>query len=65
MLVAYAGKEPTPDPRWARAYDKFKRGADTEQIAEFYNIKERTVLRWISIERSRRHGLPIPYEVRS
>lgn len=66
MLVAYAGKEtePTPDPRWARAYDKFKRGADTVQIAEFYHVYERTVLKWINIERSSRRGLPSPYEDR-
>jgi hypothetical protein len=63
MLVAYAGKEAEPHGRQIWAYDRFMAGADTLQIAEFYRVNESTVLRWVNVERSRRHELASPYGV--
>ena len=78
MTVAYAGKplssagwarawtkSQTPKPRESRqvrAYEHFLLGRDTASIAEMMGALESTVLRWISVERSKRRGLPSPYE---
>ncbi|TGQ11207.1 hypothetical protein EN858_14895 [Mesorhizobium sp. M4B.F.Ca.ET.215.01.1.1] len=66
MLVAYAGKlydeeEQYAHPMQINAYDKFMAGWDTQRLAARYHVKERTALRWVNNERSRRHGLPSPY----
>lgn len=68
-LFRYAGREdPSPFrrvrvlPRSHRAYMMFRAGKDTLAIAEHYSIRECTVLRWISQERSKRLGLADPYE---
>lgn len=62
-LVAYAGKnvESERNDRRSRAYDRFMAGADTLQLSAFYRVNEYTMLRWINVERSLRHGLPSPY----
>jgi len=52
-------------PSRSRAYDRFMAGMDTVDIAKKYRIREATALKWISHERSRRHELASPYEVRS
>ena len=79
MLVAYAGKDPTEVPvyesenifllrqshtRPQRAYRMFLAGADTADIAKRIGRHERTVSRWITVERSKRLGLPIPQLVK-
>jgi hypothetical protein len=79
MLVAYAGKDPTEVPvyvsensfllrqsgtRPQRAYRMFLAGADTADIAKRIGRHERSVLRWITIERSKRLGLPLPQMVK-
>lgn len=51
------------NPKQINAYDKFMAGHDTASIAEFYHVHEQTALRWISVERSRRHERASPYEV--
>jgi transposase-like protein len=57
--------EPGAHPRQVNAYDKFMAGFDTQQIADIYSVKERTALRWISNERSRRHEISSPYEAQA
>lgn len=47
-----------------RAYVMFKAGQDTLQIATAMDRKESTILRWISIARSQKRGLPQPYEAK-
>lgn len=61
-LIPYAGKdiEPEPNPKRARVYAHFKRGADTYDIAKFYHMSEATVLRWITDERCKQRGLGTP-----
>jgi transposase len=75
-LIDYAGKDPDDIPfstrltgwdasrqsRQFQAYKKFQRGMDTAKLAEIYGAKEQTVLKWISNERSKRLGLPTPYQ---
>lgn len=68
-LFRYAGQEAAAPlrrvrvlPRSHRAYMMFRSGKDTLAIAEHYRIRECTVLRWISQERSKRRGLADPYE---
>ena len=51
------------NPKQINAYDKFMAGHDTAEIASFYKVHEQTALRWISLERSRRHERENPYEV--
>lgn len=69
MLVSLARtrslKELDAHPMQVNAYDKFMAGYDTLQLAERYRVKEATMLRWISTERSRRHEIASPYEARS
>lgn len=74
MLVEYAGKDPGDIPysmkltdweasrqsRSYQAYQYFRRGLDTIELAEKYQVKEPTVIRWITKERSKRLGLPNP-----
>jgi len=79
-LIDYAGKDPDDMPFSARvtgwectrhsrqlqAYRRFLfEGEDTMQLAERYSVREATVLRWISNERSKRLNLPMPYGVTS
>lgn len=70
MLVPFVGHDAVDQPfdrhaaRRAQAYSRFKSGADTLQIARAFRVREATILKWISIERSRRLGLPDPYEAR-
>ncbi len=52
------------NPKQINAYDKFMSGRDTLQIAEFYRVHEATAHRWINAERSRRHEITSPYEVK-
>jgi hypothetical protein len=73
-LISFAGKPryyttswrpsaPKPrESRQVRAYEHFLLGRDTAAIAEMMGALEATVLRWISVERSKRRGLPNPYE---
>jgi transposase len=44
------------------AYDHFLLGRDTAAIAEMMGVSESIVLRWITVERSKRRGLPNPFE---
>lgn len=72
MLVQFAGKDPDEKPfsasdtrhslRRSRAYDMFNLGYDTTVLAKRFQVTEATALRWVSIERSKRLGLPSPYE---
>lgn len=66
-LIAYAGREPFAEgdrgsEKRDRAYRLFKRGRDTQEIADIMNIRESTALRYISVARANEHGLPLPYE---
>ena len=65
-LIAYAGQEPefTVSQRAYGAYNRFKAGEDTRDIARSWNVTEATVLRWINDARSAKLGLPSPYEAR-
>jgi transposase len=78
MLIAYSGKDPEDTPfsvrvtgwectrhsRQLQAYRRFLfEGDDTMKLAERYGVKESTVVRWISNERSKRRNLPSPYGV--
>jgi hypothetical protein len=63
MLVAYAGKEPvTAHPRYERAYELFRRGRDTSEIAEIMRITEGRALRYVTLGRSLARSLPNPYQ---
>jgi hypothetical protein len=67
MLVAYAGKEEFPEAdrgseKRDRAYRLFKRGRDTQEIADIMNVRESTALRYVNIARSLELGLSRPYE---
>jgi len=74
QLISFAGKPhyyttswrpASPKPRVSRqviAYDHFGLGRDTAAIAEMMSAPESTVLRWITVERSKRRGLASPYE---
>ena len=63
MLVAYAGKTKRSDWTLERhCSQRFRRGTDAAAIAEIVGIPEAEVLKILTIERSRRLGLPIPYE---
>lgn len=79
MLVAYAGKDISEVPiyqydaeerrkrtfkRPEKAYDLFGLGFSTFDMAKRFRVKEATILRWITEERSKRHGLSNPYEGR-
>lgn len=46
----------------ARAYDLFKFGWDTSQIAMSMHTSEERALKYVSIGRAQARGLPIPYE---
>lgn len=76
MLIAYPGKDPDDTPfsmrvtgwdstrqsRQQQAYRRFQfHREDTMKLAERYGVKESTVLRWVSNERSKRRDLPSPY----
>ncbi len=67
QLIAFVGHDPTENeyrPRHGHrqaAYNRFCKGKDTLTIAEEMGQMERTILKWISVERSRRLGLPDPY----
>lgn len=71
QLIQFAGSDPTEaeyKPRNGHrlaAYNRFRKGKDTLQIAIEMGELERTILKWISIERSRRLGLREPYEAKS
>jgi len=72
-LVPYAGMERWKQPlvkraptrrrrtRSQMAYDLFRLGNDTADLAVRLDVQEATILRWITYERSRRLGLPHPY----
>ena len=70
-LVRFAGYDPDEDvlpprrssgtSRRQRAYNLFILGYDTLEIAERIGSPERSILRWVSTERSQRKGLPAPY----
>lgn len=45
-----------------RAATLFWGGMDTLQIAHNFAVKEATILRWITMERCQRLGLPSPYQ---
>lgn len=74
-MIPYAGFDPTEDlpgywpsrkdlmgsGRRQRAYVMFRAGRDTYNIALAIGVDESRVLEWISIERSDRLGLPVPY----
>jgi len=73
-LIPYAGKDPTEKPytpfdkprapryfRPVRAYRLFQNGRDTLEIAAMLHVKEPTIHRWISVERSKSRGLPNPF----
>lgn len=75
MMVPYAGRDPqdrpfsnyvpgwkSPGAKHLRGVRMFKAGMDTMQIAERLGVKERTVERWITVERCERLNLPNPYE---
>lgn len=65
MMVPYAGKDPLDDRRRVgrpeRALFMFRNGKDTAFIAGHFGVKEWTVLRWITVERSLDIGEPNPY----
>lgn len=75
MKLPYAGHDPEEGKpgyyaerqgsRRHRAYLMFRAGRDTKQIAERFRVKEHQVLKWISIERAHRLGLPCPYSERA
>jgi len=72
-LIGYAGRERWKQPLVVRkpirhrrtrsqmAYDLFRLGNDTADLAARLEVQEATILRWITYERSRRLGLPNPY----
>ncbi|TGV15809.1 hypothetical protein EN816_00730 [Mesorhizobium sp. M8A.F.Ca.ET.173.01.1.1] len=75
-LIAYAGQDQDEPPletqEWVylqrqshtrpeMAYRLFLKGANTFDIAKHFKRGEPTVLRWITAERCRRHGLDNPY----
>lgn len=51
--------------RQVNAYDSFMAGKDTLDLATKYKVSEARMLRWISLERSRRHDIASPYGVQS
>lgn len=57
--------EPHAIPRQVNAYDSFMAGKDTLDLAARYRVSEAVMLRWISLERSRRHEIASPYGERS
>lgn len=59
-----AAQLPYGSPRYffQQAYDLFRCGFDTVEIAQKLGIFESQVERLISIERAARHGYPSPYE---
>lgn len=62
MLIAYAGKTKRADWTLERhCSQRFRHGKDTAEIAEATGISEAEALQIITIERSRRLGLPSPY----
>lgn len=61
-LVAFAGRHSAVETKRENAYERFRSGADTAQIAAYYRMSEATVLRWITMERCCRRGLAEPYE---
>lgn len=66
MLTPYAGQPEKPDTtpylsRQERSLMMFRAGKDTLFIAEHFKVREATVLRWITQERSSRLDLPNPY----
>ena len=74
-LIKYAGYEPrkeresnrrstppaSPAKRATRAYDLFRVGRDTADIAAIMRVTEHTVLRWVNQARSEKLGLADPY----
>ncbi len=52
----------TASGKMFRAYNMFKAGYDTMQIAAAVDRSEATVLFWITTARSKFRGLPSPYE---
>ena len=77
-LIDYAGKDQEDTPfstrvtgweytRHSRQFQAYRRflfyGDDTMKLADRYGVRESTVLRWISNERSKRRNLPSPYGV--
>lgn len=72
-LVKYAGYE---DPQIARAaagierrintaYELFKAGHDTLDIARRFHCSEARILQWVNEARSELRNLPSPYEARA
>lgn len=77
-MVPYAGYDPSDRPfgrgrRYPESYpskrvrssELFKAGKDTLAIARLLGVQEKTVLRWISEDRSARLGRPNPYGAKS
>lgn len=72
-LVQFSGDDQRPRPRRIErktertkkpsAYDLFRLGKDTAEIAELLGVEEHVALRRINVERSKRLDLPSPYEV--
>lgn len=56
--------EPFAIPRQVNAYDSFMAGKDTLELSAKYKVSEARMLQWISVERSRRHGIASPYGAR-
>lgn len=48
--------------RQSRAYRMFRNGKDTMFIADHFNVKEPTALKWINVERAAQRKLPNPYK---
>ncbi len=49
----------------ASAHELFRLGWGTVKIAAYWNISEAEAERRLTVERSNRKGLPVPYEART